>query len=136
MARGGGKRARLRRILIAALAAPLGDVAWAEAASWSQRFEAAESRIEQADGLVRQADQKIGFGFTATACSLVEAARIRYSMAAMDLIALKQEIDANPAEPEVSARLDERLAAANGSVVYAANVIARDCVDDGHGHEG
>ena len=134
MAQRGGRRAGLRRVLIAALAAPLGDVAWAEAASWSERLEAATSRIEQADSLVRQADEKIGFGFTATACSLVEAARVRYSMAAMDLIALKQE--AAPQDPGLTDRLDERLAAANGNVVYAAAVIARDCVDDGHGHEG
>lgn len=136
MAQRGGKRAGLRRVLIAALAAPLGDVAWAEAASWSERLEAALGRIEQADTLVRQADEKIGFGFTATACSLVEAARIRYSMAAMDLIALKQESGSSRTDPRVSAHLDERLAAANGNVVYAATVIARDCVDDGHGHEG
>lgn len=126
----------LRRVIIAALAAPLGEVAWAEAASWTERLETASARIEQADSLVRQADEKISFGFTATACTLVETARVRYSMAAMDLITLKQEIGAAPSGAVLRPRLDERLAAANGNVVYAATVIARDCVDDGHGHEG
>jgi hypothetical protein len=124
----------MRRIIVAALAAPLGDVAWAEAASLAERLEAASGRIEQADSMARQADEKIRFGFTATACSLVEAARVRYSMAAMDLIALKQE--AGDAGEDVRLRIEERLSAANGNVVYASTVIERDCVqEDGHGHD-
>ncbi len=135
---GGSKsRAGLRRVIIAALAAPLGDVAWAEGARWAERLDAASGKIEQADSIARQADEKVRFGFTATACTLVQTARIRYSMAAMDLITLKQEIgdQAERTPAALRERLDDRLAAANGNVAYASAVLARDCTDDeGHGH--